>query len=353
MAIGIAVLGAGIFAKEQHVPAILACPSFALKAVYSRSQKSVDGLVASQDLKVDTYYDSPETPSQSLDALLKRDDIQAVIIGVPILAQPALIRKAISAGKHVMSEKPMAQDLSTAQELLDWYKQPEVSKLGLWAVGENFRFWNSVNRGAELVREIGGNLLTFRVNYYTLIPDDDKYLKTEWRKTPGYQGGFLLDGGVHCAALLRYLVGATGQKITKLSAFTYLIKPQFKPIDTVHVVLQTSNGSSGNFDISFATAFKTGFEAEIVTDKGSVLVHVTDIETTTQNAEGEKINSKEEVSMTVGVTEEVAVFAKAIEEGHLDPRLLPQEAFQDLEIIENIIKSGEGGAEPRKIGLLQ
>lgn len=173
------------------------------------------------------------------------------------------------------------------------------------------------------------------------------------RKTPGYQGGFLLDGGVHCAALLRYLVGATGQKITKLSAFTHLIKPQFKPIDTVHVVLQTSNGSSGNFDISFATAFKTGFEAEIVTDKGSVLVHVTDIETTTQNAEGEKINNKEEVSMTVGVIEEVAAFAKAIEEGHLDPRLLPQEAFQDLEIIENIIKSGEGGAEPRKIGLLQ
>lgn len=157
---------------------------------------------------------------------------------------------------------------------------------------------------------------------------------------------------MHCAALLRYLVGATGQKITKLSAFTHLIKPQFKPIDTVHAVLQTSNGSSGNFDVSFATQHKTGFEAEIVTNKGNILVHVTDIETTTQNAEGEKINNKEEVSMTVGVKEEVAAFAKGIEEGHIDPRLLPQEALQDLEIIENLIKSGEEGGEPKRIGLL-
>lgn len=164
----------------EHIPAILACPSFALKAIYSRSQKSAEGLVASAELKVDAYYDSPETSSQSLEVLLKRDDIHAVMIGVPILAQPALIRKAISAGKHVLSEKPMAKDLSTAQELLAWYQQPEVSKLGLWAVGENFRFWNCANRGAELVREIGGDLLTFRVNYYTSITDDDKYFNTEW-----------------------------------------------------------------------------------------------------------------------------------------------------------------------------
>lgn len=43
--IGIAILGAGIFVREEHMPAVAACKDFELKAIYSRSKKSVESVL--------------------------------------------------------------------------------------------------------------------------------------------------------------------------------------------------------------------------------------------------------------------------------------------------------------------
>lgn len=43
--IGIAILGAGIFAREEHKPAVDACKDLELKAVYSKSKRSAEGLL--------------------------------------------------------------------------------------------------------------------------------------------------------------------------------------------------------------------------------------------------------------------------------------------------------------------
>jgi predicted dehydrogenase len=78
MTIGIALIGSGIFAKEEHLPAIQAASSLVtLKALYSRSFKSAKTL--SEDLSdVDLYSDDSE--GKTFDDLLKRDDIKGVII---------------------------------------------------------------------------------------------------------------------------------------------------------------------------------------------------------------------------------------------------------------------------------
>lgn len=77
MAIGIALIGSGIFAKEEHLPAIQDAPSLSLKAVYSRSLKSATAL--SEKLSgVGLYSDDQE--GKKFDDLLKRDDIKGVVI---------------------------------------------------------------------------------------------------------------------------------------------------------------------------------------------------------------------------------------------------------------------------------
>ena len=147
-----------------------------MKAIYSRSEKSATALAA--PAHVDAYFDSPSTPSKSLDDLLKREDIQAVVVALPILVQPDVIRKALAAGKHVLSEKPIAKDVATAQGLIDWHAQRKSDKI--WSVAENFRFLEPVQFGADQVKKIGGNVTTFSMKLYGFVDESDKFFKTPW-----------------------------------------------------------------------------------------------------------------------------------------------------------------------------
>jgi predicted dehydrogenase len=156
-------------------------PSLELKAVYSRSQKSAEALAKAAGLVDEAvYFDSPSIPDRSLDVLLKRADIEAVSIAVAIAKSPDLIRKALEAGKNVISEKPIAPTVESAKNLLEIYREQRQSKQLLWVVGENFRFWNSVNRAAKILRDLDGKLLTFRCSIAHFINADNKYFHSDW-----------------------------------------------------------------------------------------------------------------------------------------------------------------------------
>jgi predicted dehydrogenase len=73
----IALIGSGIFAKEEHLPAIKATPTLTLKAIYSRSRKSAEALAADAS-HVELYSEDQE--GRKYEDLLKREDIQGVII---------------------------------------------------------------------------------------------------------------------------------------------------------------------------------------------------------------------------------------------------------------------------------
>jgi predicted dehydrogenase len=77
MATRIALIGSGIFAKEEHLPAIRATQLLQLKAIYSRSHASAKAL--SEGLTdVDIY--SEDSDGKTYDELMKRDDITGVVI---------------------------------------------------------------------------------------------------------------------------------------------------------------------------------------------------------------------------------------------------------------------------------
>lgn len=92
------------------------------------------------------------------------------------MVQPDFIRKALLAGKHVLSEKPIAKDVATAQELLQWYKgNIDTSKI-FWAVGENFRYLTKFLFAAEQASKLG-NIKNFRVNVHSLMNAENKYFR--------------------------------------------------------------------------------------------------------------------------------------------------------------------------------
>ncbi|KAJ5611018.1 Oxidoreductase N-terminal [Penicillium lagena] len=309
MPIGIAIVGSGLFAKEQHLPAVQAATDLHLKAIYSRSLKSAQDLATGTSSSAVDLYSEDSGPGKSYADLLARADIEAVIIGLPILIQPEFIQKALLAGKHVLSEKPIAKDVATAQELMRWYQANVDPVKTLWAVGENWRYMTKQLFAAEQVRALGA-VRNFRVNVHSLVKPDNKYYLTSWRKTPAYQGGFLLDGGVHMVAALRLILGSE-DPITTVSAQSQQLQEYLPPVDTVDAVVKTQSGATGVVSLSWGSSFSDNV-FEFACEKGG------------------------------GVGPEVAEFARTIVHGRpVEKRQSPEEALADLEVLEGMLRSGE------------
>ncbi|KAF2280655.1 NAD(P)-binding protein [Westerdykella ornata] len=338
MATGIALVGSGIFAKEEHLPAIRATPLLSLKAVYSRSLKSAQALSAELS-GVDLYSEDQE--GKTFGDLLKRDDIVGVIIALPIPVQPSYIKQALSAGKHVLAEKPIAKDVATAQELLSWYNASvkKTTAAPTFAIAENFRFFESFDFAAQQVTTLG-RVLEFRTRVSNLVQPGGKYFETAWRKTPEYQGGFLLDGGVHFVAATRMLLGNVAAP-AKVSAFTAQLQEHLPPLDTLNATVQLKNGASGTLSISFGTTF-TGSEYAVAAEKGRVWVSRGKVIVTRDGQE----DVREFPEEGNGVKQEVKAWAESLVKGETNPRQSPEEALKDLELLEACLLSGEKGGAP-------
>jgi len=303
-----------------------------LKAIYSRSLKSAKTLEADES-KVELYSDDSGS-GKSLDDLLARSDIEAVIIALPIKNQPDYIRKALLAGKHVLSEKPVAENVKDAKALIDWYKSEIDNKKVTWGVAENFRFLNSYDYAAEGRKKLG-RTLGFRLRMNTLVKGG-KYFETEWRKVPTHQGGFLLDGGVHFTAGLRLLLGPENPLVS-VSANTAQLQEHLPPVDTIDATAKAKNGATGTISISFGTTF-SGSEWTVACADGLASVSGGKV---TLGEETKEI--KDERS---GVPPEVRKWGEALVAGKPNEKQSPEEALADLELIEAMLRSGEQGGKP-------
>lgn len=106
--------------------------------------------------------------------LLLRDDIDAVIVALPITKQPEYIEAALAAGKHVLSEKPIAADIKRAEQLIQYYKSEKVKGNATWGVAENFRFLDSFKYARQEIEKMG-RILGFQTKKFGYVKADDKY----------------------------------------------------------------------------------------------------------------------------------------------------------------------------------
>lgn len=322
--------------KEEHLLAVLACPDLELKAIYSRSLKSAQNVLDNQE-GIQLYS---EDSHQGYKELLSRSDIQAVIIALPILVQPAFIKQALAAGKHVLAEKPLAKDVATGKELLDWYDANIDRKKVTLGIAEQFRYYKAFVYAAQKAREFG-KVLGFRLKLGAFVQPGSKYYETEWRKKPEYQGGFLLDGGVHFIAGMRMLLGKEAN-VEKTSAFTQQLQPHLPPVDTVDATFKLANGSTGTFSVSFGTTF-TGAEWSVACEGGSVAVSGKTVTIKPKGAEEQVLEKPDDHG---GVKDEVFAWAKSLLSGRQDPQQRPEEALADLDVLEAMLQSGEKGGQP-------
>ena len=257
---------------------------------------------------------------------------------LPILNQPDYVRKCLSAGKHVLSEKPIAENLAQAKELLKWYRAEIDTKKVTWAVAENYRFLNTLDRAREEIKKMG-RILGFNFRRLSYM-GGGKYFETEWRKNPTHQGGFLLDGGVHATAALRLLLGPENA-LTSLSAHTTQLQEWLPPVDTADAIHKTKKGAVGTINISSGTTKKAA-DFYVACEKG--VVSMPDFKTIMIDEKSIEVEDEK-----TGVPPEVRAWGEALAAGKPDPRQSPEEALGDLELLEAMLRSGERDGESIKL----
>lgn len=325
----LAVIGAGVFAQSTHIPALaLLKEKIEVVGVFSRSLQKARA--ACLRLGV------PSKAFTAVDDLLSRQDIDAVDIAVPIPVLPDMVKRALQAGKHVISEKPIATSPQEAQTLIDFYRARPHPR-PLWMVAENFRYKSAVHRARDIIQQgqIGQPICAHVSNYVTMAPDRNPYYRTTWRRDGSFEGGLLLDGGVHYVALLRALFG----RIRRVFALTRRVAADLKPCDTMACVFEFASGLAATYSVTYAAGVAAPQTVTVVGDRGTLEISPY----TGLNLVRIDGSRDEESTADSGVKEELAAFIEAIRTGkpHLNS---PEEAFHDLAGIDAALRSAQTGA---------
>lgn len=320
----VALVGAGNFAQDVHLPSLLRLGErFRVVAVYSRTRAAAEALAGRAPYPVEA--------TDELAALLARDDIDAVDILLPIPVMPDVVGQALAAGKHVISEKPIAPTVEQGRRLLALARRRPRQT---WMVGENWRYEEAFQLAAAVVRrgDIGSPLsCTWAV--YTAITHKNKYYHTPWRRSSSFPGGFLLDGGVHHVAALRAILG----EVESVTAEIRQVSADLPPADTISATLRFANGALGSYSASYAAAAPWPPLLHIVGDKGTLRVQRGFLEIT---AGGQTWG--EECPGMDGAQRELAAFADAVRRG-APHRNSPVEALRDLAVVEALLSAAESG----------
>jgi predicted dehydrogenase len=189
--------------------------------------------------------------------MLAKADVDVVLILATLNLHHQIALDALRAGKHVLTEKPMAITVRAARAMLD-----EAAKRGLQlGVAEVLRYFESVRRERWVVESGQIGDVQMWIAGGMGAPDwspDVIVAKTPWRHKKTLAGaGPALDGAVHLFDEIRYVAG----EIDEISA----IAPQFERTrvlrdsagkvvesveneveDTYFVLMKLRNGAVGN-----------------------------------------------------------------------------------------------------------
>lgn len=270
------------------------------------------------------------TATDDLDALLARGDVEAVDIALTIATQPDAVRRALAAGKHVISEKPVAATVAEGRALLG--DTAGYTNL-VWMIAENWRYEPSLIAAQQIVVSGGiGRVISADFPFYVAMNPDNKYYHTAWRREGSYQGGFILDAGVHHTAALRMLLGEASQ----VRALATLHNPNLPPLDSLSGAIRFESGVIASYHVTFAVGVPFATAITVAGEGGTLRVSTDQL--TIYRDGGEMIHSFERD----GVFGELRAFADAIRHGtaHMNA---PIEGLRDVALIEALLNAAETG----------
>jgi UDP-N-acetyl-2-amino-2-deoxyglucuronate dehydrogenase len=202
-------------------------------------------------------------PFPSLSALLAGADPDVVVLATPSGLHPEQAIEAARAGKHVVTEKPMATRWEDGQRMV---RECDAAGVKLFVV-KQLR-WNPVLRLLKRAVEKGrfGRIYMVVVNLFWHRPEA-YYSGSPWRGTSDLDGGAFFNQASHHVDLLQWLFGP----VQSVQAFAATLARPIEAEDTGVAALRWKSGTLGSINVTMLT-YPKNFETSVtvIGERGTV-----------------------------------------------------------------------------------
>jgi predicted dehydrogenase len=259
----VGILGCGPIAQFAHLESAQKARNVTLQAVCDADESLAQ--------RFGSFYDA-EKIYLDYDEMLADDAVDAVIIAVADAFHVPAAMKALSAGKHVLCEKPLGTNVDEVEALAR-----RLTATGLvLQVGHMLRFDAGIQAAHAFVRDEIGQLLALKAWYcdsthrYTMtdavqpLPRAGKrVLKPAGDPKADKARYYMLTHGCHLVDLARYLGGPIkavhARLLSRFGAYCWFVETEFE------------NGALGHLDLTVAVRMDWHEGFQIYGEHGSAI----------------------------------------------------------------------------------
>lgn len=204
----------------------------------------------------------------SADELLANEEFDMVDICLPTYLHKEYAIKFMRAGKHVLSEKPMALSSADCEEMIAVHRQTG----NRFMVAQCIRFWAAYTYIKECIDK--GTFGKIRHIFMERISAQPKWSFENWYEDTNKSGGCILDLHLHDVDAVRYLLGDP----KAVSATTQDTHVRWTVVNTRMLYDDVMVSIMGSWGESATSKFKMGYrvrfeKASIVFEAGVATVY--------------------------------------------------------------------------------
>lgn len=333
--LGIGIAGAGAIAQRNAREAVASGEAF-IAGIFDTNQKVARDMSRALKAPVCATYDE----------LVGQREVEAVLISTPHHLHCPMTIEAASAGKHVMVEKPIANNLRQASEMIDACRNAGVSL----TVNYSFRYLPKVQRARQLIEDgalgdiVGQQVIAHKYKDRGYWSGGSSNSPDDWRASrEKCGGGFLIMNICHVIDYMAFMTGLAPTRV--YSEYATLASPS-EVEDTLSVTYRLSNGAIGSISGSSSMRGADNSEERIWGTNGTMIIGYDGLSIYSTRRCGalrpgklHKLTKFPEVSWTA---QWVRRFVDAVRNGKT-PDIGALEGWQNLAFIETAYRSQDTG----------
>jgi predicted dehydrogenase len=252
--LGWAIVGLGSLSINQILPAFAQCEKSKVVALVSGHPDKANKLALRYGVNPKNIYNY-----QNYDSIKDNPEVDIIYIVLPNGMHAEYTVRGFQAGKHVLSEKPMANTPAECQQMIDAGRK--ANRRLMVAYRCQYEPYNREAIRVARSHELG----TVKV----ILADAGFNMKdpNQWRlKKDLAGGGSLMDIGIYALQAARYL---TGEEPSEVNAMMYSTPgdPRFKEVEeAINFQLRFPSGILANCTSSYGYAWQSHYR--VVTSEG-------------------------------------------------------------------------------------